>query len=471
MEIDMSTNVIKPLNELEGLNPIFDKNPKREIYMAVDFIAAKIPSWKAIQTRLKKKPKTSAPIKVNLEQVYDRKLGPGAYTVKNHDRAMTARFSSLPRFSNSEKIKILVHNIEKRSLWSVSRGREIYRQNLDTAGYSVSNKILKLKQNSENRDNVLNLARKTRENILKTEKHKKLEKLNDRDQKFEKWNAARFRIQAQKGWVVLMSCITVAKSISKIRITKRKLKWVFNINSTILYQASRAIGRFRLILKDIRRKHSLKYIEAMLMPIVREKIDSLFGERRNILINCIDRCLTKRLFKRMIMSWQKKYSKVKSGLKTIIIIYISRMEKLALVWNKIQSSYNSYSNKLILPEDYSKKILRKYFYSKIKSFYIEKQVYKRNLEKINHEFKNIALQRVLTLNKRKRVTKYNVEIGIFPVFRIYNKDEIIRLYLEEEQKYHVATEKKESLQSLSESGKELRSLQTIVRNGRTYKKS
>lgn len=471
MELNKSANFIKPVNGLEAMNPLFEKNPKREIYMAVDFIAAKIPSWKAIQTKLKKEPKTSAPIKVNLEQVSVRKLGPGAYTVKSHDRAMTTRFSSLPRFSNSEKIKILVHNIEKRSLWSVSRGREIYKQNLDTAVHSVSNKILKLRQLSENRDNVLNLARKTRENMLKTEKNKKLEKLNDRDQKFEKWSAARFRIQAQKGWIVLMACITIAKSISKIRITKRKLKWVFNINSRILYQASRVIGRFRLILKEIRRRHSLKYIEAMLMPIVKEKIGSLFGERRTVLLDCIDRCLTKRLFKRMIMSWQKKYSKVKNGLNTIVIIYTSRMERLSLVWNKIQSSYNSYSNKLIIPEDYSKKILRKYLYSKIKSFYIEKQAYKRSLEKIQHEFKNIALQRVLTLSKRKRATKFNVEIGIFPVFRIYNKDEIIRLYLEEEQKHHIITEKKESVQSLYESSKELASLQTVAKNGRSYKKS
>lgn len=467
MDLNRSSKFSRPLQDLDVQNPAFIKTPGRDIYMAVDFISAKIPAYKAIQTRLKKNKKPPTPNKVNMNQVHKRKLGPGAYPLNTPERSLTSRFSSLPRFSHSTKLKLIVRNLEKPSPQSLSRGRELYKKNLDTAPHSTSNKMIKIKQLSESRDNFSNLARKTRENIWKLEKTKRLEKLTDRDQKYERWNAARFCIQAQKGWVVLMACITAADILDKIRNKKKQMKKIFAINSKLLYQVSKAIGKFKLLLKEIRRKKSLKILEIILLPMMHQKVSNIFNIQRKLLVNCLEKCLTKRLFKRLFLSWSKKYKKVFSGLNSIVMVYKSRMERLDLYWQKIQTAYHAYSDKIIIPHEDSEQILRKYLFNKMKNFYSSKKNYAITLEKIQNEFKN-TVHTNTNLFEHRKALKLKLEIGIPPVFRIYNKEEIIRLYLEEEQKRHPVPDKKDSLLAISAS--ELRKIQTFVRHSRTYRK-
>ena len=103
---------------------------------------------------------------------------------------------------------------------------------------------------------------------------------------------------------------------------------------------------------------------------------------------------------------------------------------------------------LISPEN-SKIIIRKYLYKKLQEYHRNKKEYYKNLFFIRNELRKNSTQRIKEIYNRKKGIRLSVDIYLTPVFRIFNREEIIRMYLEEEAKLHIELDKKDSVATLS----------------------
>ena len=292
------------------------------------------------------------------------------------------------------------------------------------------------------------IAKKTREILIKDERKEKIEKIQQKDDKYRKWLVVKKFIQAEKGWIILMVCVSVAQKFRILNNIKKQCKNVFSVNSKLLYQVSRAIGRLMRIIKKNRQRKSLEVLTAMLVPLMQLKLGNILKKFRLTITKTLEIGLTKRLFKRLIPSLKKKVVKVRSGMKNIIEIYKARIDSLLKLWNTLQSSFHTYSEKSIIPPDQSFKIIRGFFYKKLKDFYYAKRNYAINTQRIRGELEKFSQART-KITDRKQGIRLSLTAYI-PVLRMHNKEEIVRLYLEEEGKYRIINEKKESLLMLSE---------------------
>jgi hypothetical protein len=444
MELNKSLRLHPPVDLPLHTNPAFRSSTPTDIYMAVDFISSKMPTWKAITTRLKSKPKPDTPKRVNLDQVNLRKLGPGSYKVKTLENVASHRFSSLPRFANSEKLKISVPSIEKPSKEVKLRGKILYYKNIDSSPHSKTNRMLRLKASSESRIQSKTIVKQTRVLLYEAGKSQKIDKIKKKEIKFNRWAGARLFVQAEKGWLVLMACLAVSQMANLIRIKRKEFKSAFIFNSKWLYQVALAVGKFASMLKRIRKDRAFRVINNCFLPMVKQKMKQLVGRYTVSIAHTLEMCLTRRLFKRVLQGWRRKYSKLENGLRTIVQLFQYRLDNLTLYWNKIQYKYSLHSSRAELCAEESRKLLLKYLLGKIKDFYRVKLDFKRNLMRIQVELDKYSSQKAMLGQKRKKGIIMNIGIGFAPIFRIYNKEEIIRLYLEEEKKHRQIPETKES---------------------------
>ena len=449
MNIEKSQKTVKSYNVVTNLNPIFYPKPSSEVYMAVDFLAAKIPAWKAIQTKLQPKIKYEYPVQPNLSEIKQRKLGPGAYKQITPTSGPKYRFSSVPRFSNSDKLKLLIPNLEKQTLSTLQRGKQLLKKNLDTSPSIQSNRMLRLKYKLETRANSEMIAKTTREMLKHNERQKILEKIQKKELKFQRWTSKRFCIQAEKGWSTLIVCFSIVQNLNDWLKIKRKLKDVFTKNSKIIYQASRVIGRIQIKLKKMRRMKALKTLQLMLLPLFQKKVEKLIFEFKITVTKTLESCLAKKMFKRLFISWRKKYTKVENGLRGLILVFLARKDSLYEYLNTIQHSYHTYSSKMLISPENSKIIIRKYLYKKLQEYHRNKKEYYKNLFFIRNELRKNSTQRIKEIYNRKKGIRLSVDIYLTPVFRIFNREEIIRMYLEEEAKLHIELDKKDSVATLS----------------------
>ena len=438
----------KLLSSASLKNPVFKSNTSRDIYMAVDFIAAKVPSWKAIKTKLQPKPKLNFPLQINLESLTERNLGPGTYTVSSQRPGPNYGFSSVPRFSNSDKIKLILPNLKKTTEEVIKKGKEISYKNLDISPHTISNRVIRMRSVSQHRNVSALNVRKNKEMISTQDRQSKLEKIRVRNVKYERWFMMRSFIQAKKGWIVLHVCLAAAQNLNKIKNFKRKLSHIFSKNAKILYQVSRCVGNICMKLKKMRRNKSFTILQSMLLPLLKQRMDRLVVEFRNNITMTLSRCLTTRLFKRLIPAWKKRVQKAESGLRMMLEVHDSRLDMLVSFWDLIQTSYHMYSDKIIIPAQDSLRILRKYLFKKLRDYYTHKQEFIENLNRLKREMrKYVENKRVFT---RKPGMRFSLNTTIFPIFRIYHKEEIIRLYLEEEAIRRNIDDRKESMIAVPE---------------------
>jgi hypothetical protein len=219
-------------------NPIFQSQASRDTYMAVEFLASKMPAWKAIKFKLKPQPTTPVPVQINLNEINQKKLGPGAYKISTLSKGPEHRFSSVPRFSRTDKIKLMLPNLNKITQDTIQKGKKIYKRNLDTSPYTLTNKQIKLKNLAQSRAISLVSAQTTREILQKNEVKRKLKKIIEKEVKYKRWTSKKFYIKAEKAWSILFVCIGLAQNINKIRNIKRNYKNPFILYTNILYQAS-----------------------------------------------------------------------------------------------------------------------------------------------------------------------------------------------------------------------------------------
>ena len=125
-----------------------------------------------------------------------------------------------------------------------------------------------------------------------------------------------------------MVCVSVAQKFRILNNIKKQCKNVFSVNSKLLYQVSRAIGRLMRIIKKNRQRKSLEVLTAMLVPLMQLKLGNILKKFRLTITKTLEIGLTKRLFKRLIPSLKKKVVKVRSGMKNIIEIYKARIDSL-----------------------------------------------------------------------------------------------------------------------------------------------
>lgn len=397
--------------------------------MAVDFISSKLPPWKAIQTRLKIKEKTIVPLQVNLNVVQQRSLGPGCYSISEKviKVASGPKFSTLPRFSPTEKLKLTVPNIDRPASQITSRGSA--RRKLMKSGIIHKNLY-------ENRFKSADSVGKFKNLIQKSRTEHKIKKISEKNERFFRWNAAKKVIAAQKGWVIFLGMATTAR-ILKLKIsTKKRFKSAFKFNSSLLYQVSKVVGKLRIKLKTIKKNRSLRTLSSLLIPYVHVRAQNLIKTHQKNIVYTLELCLTRKMIKKLGLSWSRKMMRLELKLNGLVLIYKSRINMLLKMWSMIETKYNQYSNKKIIPREITERVVRKYFYEKLKKFYFDEKEYRLSQQRFKQELKKIKRESS-ELYYRKKGLRITFAVKAFPVFRIYHQDEMIRLYLEEEHKLNL----------------------------------
>ena len=140
-------------------------------------------------------------------------------------------------------------------------------------------------------------------------------------------------------------------------------------------------------------------------------------------------------------------NKFETGLRGLVLVYISRVSSLHQLWDEIQKKFNYYSSKYIFPKEVSIKIIRRYLLKKLKEFYFYQRDLKQNIQKFKNEYQRKPAFRTFELTQRRTGIRFSIALRSFPSLRIFNKEELIPLYLEEEAKLHVLPPIKESRQS------------------------
>ena len=255
-----------------------------------------------------------------------------------------------------------------------------------------------------------------------------------------KWKAAKLFIQAEKGWILLLATVYMGQLLNQRIVERKKFKSIFVFNSALLYQVSRAVGRLRSMVKLIRKNKAMKVMKNIFMPIFQMKLNSmLFGYKESI-VNTIELCLTRRLIKKICIFWRRKMNKFEAGMRNLVVLHKHRIERLLEMWDEIQQKFNYYSAKVIFPKEVSLKILKRYLYDKLKKFYYAQKEFKDKLNMIKSEHSKRSFIRTFQLTQRRNGHRVTIALRSFMHLRIYNKDELIPLYLEEEAKLHIQTE-------------------------------
>lgn len=267
--------------------------------------------------------------------------------------------------------------------------------------------------------------------ILKSRTEEKIRKIQEKNERFIRWNAAKKVVAAQKGWIVFLTTATLAR-IARLKIKiKKKFKSAFMFNSTLLYQVSKVVGKLRIKLKRIKRANSIKVLSSLLIPYIHSRTDRLIKNYQKLVTSTLELCLTRRMIKRLCLSWGRKITRLELRLVGLVQIYKSRKQMLLKMWNMIQSKYHQYSNKKLIPDGISEKVIRKYLLSKLKTFFFDQKEYRESQKMFKKELKKVRKEN-LEMNSRKRGWRVTFAVKAFPIFRIYHQDEMIRLYLEEE---------------------------------------
>lgn len=410
-------------NEAPIINPTLTQKPALQTYMAVEFISSNLPPWRAIQTRLKTKEKPSTPLNVDVSKINSQRIGPGFYSLPQL-KSKGPRFSSLPRFSPSGKLKIIVPHIDRvksgKRIKSIDATQNVFSKTVHTEMYKSR---LKSTESVSQMNKIL----------LKAKTEEKLKKIQKKHEKTLKWKANKNYINPQKSWFTLLSISSSARMLYHNLLIKKKFKSAFKFNSSLLYQMARCIGRLSLNLKKIKKNRALQVLGSLFVPIFHNKLGKLLNNYNKIVTHSIELYLTRRLLKKLCVNWKRKITKLELGLKNLVSIYKARMDKLIDIWNQIQQKYNNYSNKIVLPQDQSIKIIRKYLFSKLKHHFFTQTDYRKSIR----EFKE-SLKRQISfrgdLPRRKRGWRLTFALSSLPVLRIFNQDELIRIYLDEEQK-------------------------------------
>jgi hypothetical protein len=398
--------------------------------MAVEFISNKLPSWRAIQTRLKPKEKSQKTLKISIEKVNSRRIGPGFYEFPAV-RGKTSTFSSLPRFSPSEKLKILVPNIdrpisERKRFKSSDLIKKTFQKTIHSQIYQS-----RLKSTSS--------VSRVKDHLQKAKTEEILKKLNKKAQRIEKWKNNRKFISCQKTWFIFLALCSVSRVFhSKIWI-KRRFKTAFKFNSSLLYQMAKCIGKICIRMKEIKKKRSLRVLGNIFAPLFQKRLGKMIERFRRNVVRTLEVYLAKRTLRKLCVAWGRKIAKLEVGLKKMVLIHKARVDQLLDMWNEIQIKYNSYSNKKVFPLDESAKIVRKYLYTKLRSFYVNQTEYRASIRKFKESLKN-HLSKKSEVSRRKRGWRLTFALSSLPVLRIFNQDELIRIYLDEEQKTSLKTQ-------------------------------
>lgn len=388
-----------------------------------------------------------SPPRVNEFKLRQRNIGPGTYSTRCTPSSPSCRFASEPRFKTIDKLQMLLKHVEKKSPDRLLKGKLIFRQNLDVSPHQPEEKSEKIRQIAEIRSCSQLVVRRTKEILEVNRRNVKLERIERRDEKLKKWSANKKFLAAVKGWSVLMVIISLNRK-AIVMMEKRKLiKSIFVFNSSLLYQVSKSVGKIRKSVKSIRKAKAMKKIKTIFMPMFRRKLNSLLNQYKRRIIHVIESGLTQRLIKKICTFWRRKMNKFETGLRGLVLVYISRVSSLHQLWDEIQKKFNYYSSKYIFPKEVSIKIIRRYLLKKLKEFYFYQRDLKQNIQKFKNEYQRKPAFRTFELTQRRTGIRFSIALRSFPSLRIFNKEELIPLYLEEEAKLHVLPPIKESRQS------------------------
>lgn len=130
-------------------------------------------------------------------------------------------------------------------------------------------------------------------------------------------------------------------------------------------------------------------------------------------------------------------TKFENGMMRLVVVHKHRIARLFEMWDEIQRKFNYYSAKAIFPKDVSLKILRKYLFEKLRKFYLVQLEIKNKFGQIKKEENRKSVFRTFQLTQRRSGLRNTIAVRSFMHLRIYNKDELIPLYLEEEAKLHI----------------------------------
>ena len=319
----------------------------------------------------------------------ERILGPGRYPTPPPPRVPSYKFSKSPRFAN-------LSNISSSSLIKSTNNSYTRLPN----NQSPRSKIPKIVANSEkikllknkNIEKVINLEAKK---ILEAEKKDKiLKSLLDKVTKAEYRKNAQIKDSICKGVSLILTQLAVAHLLFfryyKMRKRKIAARKVIGKLATI----SRALGKFKLIVKNLRKEKALRKLKILIPIRLRYWLSKHKRKLKKIFSSSFDNyIILMKMFKDNLMNAVKI---IQLKIRNYLIISKTRKKSLDLLWQKL----NKY--RILAPEHIREFYINQYISEKLKKHYFERFREKKLDWLLNERRHQELIEEMINLKGHKR---------------------------------------------------------------------
>lgn len=291
----------------------------------------------------------------------ERTLGPGRYPTPPPPRVPSFKFSKSPRFAN-------LSNISSSSLIKSSNNSYTKLPNMPSPKPKIpkivaNNEKIKLLKNK----NIEKVISREAKKILEAEKKDKIVRsLLEKVQKAEYRKNALIKDSICKGACLILTQLAVVHFLFFRYYKMRKRKIAARVVVGKLATISKALGKFRLIVKNLRKEKALRRIKTLIPIRIKFWLNKHKKKLRNILSSSFDSYLTIILMQMFKDSLINAVKIIQLKIRDYLIICKTRKKTLDLLWQKL----NKY--RILAPEHIREFYINQYINQKLKNHYYER---------------------------------------------------------------------------------------------------
>ncbi|CAG9329586.1 unnamed protein product [Blepharisma stoltei] len=381
------------------------------------------------------------PRRFRSESMTDEKIGPGCYETADKNNALSYEFPLTTRMEDPVYHQLSTLKGHRRS---ETPGKHIIRKNkfLDGYRHCIRNQLIQIKAGDHNRK-VVSVMDSVRE-LNKSAQSLRREKLENKLRK-DNWNKNKAEfIEIRRNWIQLiflfgfMSC-SRWKIYNKKKLHERAYKAI-----EWLYSFSLTIGKFRIILKNVRKKISHKKVSCLANLIVSFSL-SKRTEMAQKVCKASEDILEMDLLFLCMSKWLRSIYFVQRKIRRFLQIKRARVEAIYLMWDKqvelMAKSPSRSSNKRAAASrstDTSQKTVKDILHPKLKENFIKvflvdklsEFVNLQNAYKIQQECGKVTKSKEIEFwESESDVDKEEIKIIDKPKFELFREPESLQKYI------------------------------------------
>lgn len=326
----------------------------------------------------------------------DRILGPGRYPTPPPPRVASYKFSKSPRFADSSNV--LSSSLIKSTNNSCTRLPNIPSPRPNIQKVSGNYEKVKSLKDSKNK-NIENLINREAKKILETEKKDRiLRSLLDKVQKAEYRKNALIKDSICKGACLVLTQLAVVHSLFFRYYKMRKRKIAARIVVGKLATISKALGKFRIVVKNLRKEKALWRIKTLIPIRLRFWLNKHKKKLKTMLSSSFDNYLTvilMQMFKDRLMNALKI---IQSKILDYLVTSKARKKGLDLFWLKLNRF------RILAPEHIREFYINQYIKDKLKNHYYERFREKKLDWLLNERRHQELMEEMINLKGHKKHT-------------------------------------------------------------------